>query len=85
MDTNNDGGPAFPGAFARLNSYNEVVERSFQNGMTLRDYFAAKAPPYPEMWFSDHCRNSGFIGEAHTIAAWAYHYADAMLAMRSAS
>ena len=43
MDVEKTGGAAFPGAFTRLNNYNEVVERSFQNGMTLRDYFAAKA------------------------------------------
>lgn len=65
----NDGGPAFPviTGHSSLNS----------SGMTLRDYFAAKAMQgvyaNPEL--------SGLTAE-HT-ATWAYAGADAMLAERN--
>ena len=86
----NDGGPAFPGAFTRLNNYNEVVERSFQNGMTLRDYIAAQA-------MQGFCANpsafapNGLNGWALVntdearLSDYCYCIADAMLAARSAS
>jgi len=67
-----DGGPAFP-VPAELCQDLTVHE---QRGMTLRDYFAAKAV-------------QGFIacpntrGEPNDIAAWCYQMADAMLAERS--
>ena len=53
------------------------------NGMSLRDYFAAKAPAYSEEWFQGYCKNKGFRGEPLARAAWNYAYADAMLAERA--
>ena len=66
MKTKNDGGPAFP--HSRLGSDHD--------GMTLRDYFAAKAMQglcaHPEMGHNPYVK----------IAEAAYHQADAMLAER---
>ena len=67
--TKNTGGPAFP--------LKEPMSNDFQ-GMTLRDYFAAKALQgmlaYPDEEATyDNC------------ACWAYQYADAMLEERGES
>jgi hypothetical protein len=43
MISKNTGGPAFPGPYASENGKIEVLWK--QQGMTLRDYFAAKAMP----------------------------------------
>ena len=61
MSYEKTGGPAFP-----------VKMGCFEDGMTLRDYFAAKAM-------------LGFITvevQRERIAEWAYEIADAMLAAR---
>ena len=68
MTKKNDGGPAFPVPNdANVNG---------QEGMSLRDYFAAKAMQglcaHPEMGHSPYVK----------IAEAAYHQADAMLAMK---
>ena len=67
-----DGGPAFP-VPAELCQDLTVQE---QRGMTLRDYFAAKA-----MQGFIACPNTR--GEPNDIAAWCYQMADAMLKERS--
>jgi hypothetical protein len=61
------GGPAFP----------LVTEKQIlHDGMTLRDYFAAKA--MAQLMF-----NSPVVqDDARTTASWAYEYADAMLKAR---
>ena len=63
MSTKNDGGPAFP-----IGSTPE----EWGNGMTLRDYFAAKALPVCMSEYSD----------PKNIAHAAYLIADAMLKAR---
>lgn len=63
--TPNDGGPAFPD------------DRS-QVGMSLRDYFAAKAMAAMLSIYEVH-HNAGET----EIAEWAYQQADAMLAVRA--
>lgn len=70
----NDGGPAFPEAgLSGLPNDQFVYGRS---GMTLRDYFAAKALG------SFLCRSS-YDNETFTQAATdAYRYADAMIKQR---
>ena len=69
MKTKNDGGPAFPHHFTQ-DSVGDC------KGMTLRDYFAAKAMQglcaHPEMGHNPYVK----------IAEAAYHQADAMLAAR---
>lgn len=72
----NDGGPAFP------NEGFQEPENLPQNGMSLRDYMAAKAMQAmvanPE---TDTGANS-VENAAKMISAWAYVIADAMLSAR---
>lgn len=75
MTTKHDGGPAFPAQpIYHYPDGSAIVHE--QGGMTLRDYFAAKAIQgilsvrLPE-------------GELHSAAQYAYSVADAMLAERS--
>lgn len=68
--SNNDGGPAFP-----IPGWKDDPDF---NGMTLRDYFAAKAM---QGWSSNPIPQDSSIQE---VAAWAYRQADAMLAARDA-
>ncbi|EOY8929354.1 hypothetical protein ABKU27_07235 [Enterobacter hormaechei] len=75
--TNNNGGPAFPVAGSE---HNYPIE-----GMTLRDYFAAKAlsgwlASYPES-----CTHPIVAGNADEVAKHSYMLADAMLRAREAS
>lgn len=62
----NTGGPAFP---------QPVNPSEYGRGMTLRDYFAAKAMA---AYWSD----PAVAGDYKTAAAWAYDMADAMLKAR---
>lgn len=74
--SNNTGGPAFPGPYANEQGNIEVLWK--QQGMTLRDYFAAKA-------LMGFCTTIGEItGEPFwgAIATDAYKMADAMLKER---
>ena len=79
--TKDTGGPAFP----TTPEHQERISGLGGPGMTLRDWFATHAPPMPEQWFKDSPRNIAdplwHWGEAS--AAWAFYYADAMLAERS--
>ena len=68
--SNNTGGPAFP---CDLTAYDEEVVKNFQ-GMTLRDYFAAKAII---AYHSD-----GKFSDSEDVANWCYNLADAMLEAR---
>lgn len=68
-----DGGPAFP--VPGLHDHEEF------NGMTLRDYFAAKAL---QPIISQEGTNQGVSGDL-VDAQRAYRYADAMLAAREKS
>ena len=74
MSNTNTGGPAFPGPYANENGNLEVLFK--QQGMTLRDYFAAKAM-------------QGLLAgkltstDLQLIANDCYAMADAMLAVRS--
>jgi hypothetical protein len=65
MNNTNTGGPAFP----------IVVGDQMTQGMTLRDYFAAKALAAP---YAHHESNPDIAAE------WAYQLADAMLKAREA-
>ncbi|RIQ51025.1 hypothetical protein [Bordetella avium] len=71
----NDGGPAFP--FAE-----QDTTHSISPGMTLRDYFAAKA--LPVVASASHTANSDYLNVRHydSAAEDAYAMADAMLAAR---
>lgn len=62
------GGPAFPAPAG--------VSHITEQGMTLRDYFAAKA--MAQLMLSSPVVQD----DARTTASWAYEYADAMLKAR---
>lgn len=66
-----DGGPAFPHAHE---------DYPFQHGMSLRDYFAAKAMA---AWIQTIGQNEGVTDD--NIARFAYEAADAMLKAREAA
>ncbi|PND34560.1 hypothetical protein C1I89_10290 [Achromobacter pulmonis] len=74
MNTINDGGPAF------LNVPDGAGDRwgTWDMGMTLRDYFAAKAMQ------GDIAAGADKRPDVADCAAWAYKMADAMLAARGA-
>lgn len=70
-----DGGPAFPRASSQI----------VQEGMTLRDYFAAKAM---QAQLAAHVTEDRFFGHAERlaeVARVAYQQADAMIKVRSVS
>jgi hypothetical protein len=76
MTTKDDGGPAFPLTADAIASEN----RDFHmQGMTLRDYFAAKALP---IWVQAHIEQSIDDLSKPEIARECYSYADAMLEER---
>jgi hypothetical protein len=76
MDKKNDGGPAFP-------TLAVLGDRALsEGGLTVRDYFAAKALPglIGRVWNAD-----GKLSGDEVIALWAqsaYAMADAMIAER---
>jgi hypothetical protein len=71
--TTETGGPAFP---AQVKFFDEPT-----TGMTLRDYFAAKAM---QGMLSANGDSNGYLEyEEETVAANAYKLADAMLRARS--
>lgn len=68
MTNRNTGGPAFP---------NATGDDRDNNGMTLRDYFAAKAMQGD---ISSYITGQGI--NAASLAKWSYEIADAMLKAR---
>lgn len=75
MSKENNGGAAFPVAGSDQNYPNE--------GMTLRDYFAAKAMPDLIAGYSRNQGSGPYLDASpDEIAYWAYRYADAMLKAR---
>ena len=76
MTRRNDGGPAFPAFLSKGSA-------SYNPGMTLREYFAAHAPPMPD-GIVDTLGVPGEIAEyrAGCEAVWRHLYADAMLLHR---
>ena len=76
MTTKTDGGPAFP--FGQISEVTgQPVNGFYDPGMTLRDYFAAKAM---QAAATNPSGADGFTFEQR--AEWAYQQADAMLAAR---
>lgn len=78
-----DGGPAFPREDYQTNGRDDG--KGGQQGMTLRDYFAAAALPdcftlVREMADAGICADSEFTAKA---AKYAYELADAMLRERA--
>jgi hypothetical protein len=73
-----NGGPAFP-ALRRLSSPSHDYIAESIDGMSLRDYFAAKALPSAYEWAA--AQNE--IDHWQLAASEAYSMADAMIAERS--
>jgi hypothetical protein len=73
MNKTNTGGPAFP-AFEHHPNYGQMLA---VGGMTLRDYFAAKA-----MQAILGRTDSRFTTDLAFVGGKAYQYADAMLSAR---
>lgn len=85
MTTINDGGPAFPGQWYDFQPLTgEQVVREQWGGMTLRDYFAAKA--MQTLLGSEYTSGHGLHeGWTRALAHESYMIADAMLRAREAS
>ena len=84
MSITNNGGPAFPCLEATVTGIDsdgqERIDTEAHGGMTLRDYFAAKAlAPMIENQTKGSCQ----YGNEQQIAARAYTFADAMIAERA--
>ncbi len=81
MSKNNNGGPAFARPYSKAGGFSDSANEHAQTGMTLRDYFAAKA-----------MQSILALGEAYDyeggtpveqLPRHAYALADAMLAERA--
>jgi hypothetical protein len=75
MNEINTGGPAFP--LSTVDPYDRSVTTC--NGMTLRDYFAAKAM---QAWMTGWATDRPSMLQADVMADKAYEAADAMLKAR---
>lgn len=77
-----DGGAAFP--CNALESRNGDIIIYATAGMSLRDYFAAKAPSPPDWWLNDlpDSAKCQLAQIANALSEWNYIYADAMLKAR---
>jgi len=74
------GGSAFPWTYYDRDSLGQIIPREHIEGMTLRDYFAAKA--LIGLVLSRQLPNASESANTETIAECAYSYADAMLKER---
>ena len=70
MSNTNTGGPAFPSGLIDPSTPEDAVQ-SLHNGMTLRDYFAAKAmqgmlacPVQPQSGADMYARDAYFVADA---------------------
>ena len=86
MSNTNTGGPAFPRAPFEYIDNSSGLDWAVreQSGMTLRDYFAAKAMQIIwDAYDKGYCGlNNNDAPNAEIIAEGAYQYADAMLSAR---
>jgi hypothetical protein len=92
MNTTKDGGPTFPGldytpGYGRSRPVvlpsGETIWEEHSSGMSLRDYFAAKA--LQGMLSADCEDKMAAWSNSDKAAAWSYEFADAMLAEREKS
>ncbi|QLG93732.1 hypothetical protein HZF02_18015 [Pseudomonas yamanorum] len=88
MSNQNNGGPAFPHvpeSFVYVPGQGKANIPGTDGGMSLRDYFAAKALPTAWTAFADgYFQADGWDSINEGVAVCAYQMADAMLAARSA-
>lgn len=77
--TDKNGGPAFARPFSKAGEYSDSIKHHAQEGMSLRDYFAAKvfaATITGGYWTADGC-------DSRHMAMMSYKHADAMLVARN--
>lgn len=79
MSETNDGGQAFP--TGRIHDSYGLIEREFEIGITIRDYFAAASLPF----IAERMKQTDMNFAYDVIAECAYEIADAMLAKRAAA
>ena len=75
--SNNNGGPAFPGIRIKQGDNYNAPAKIYYGGMTLRDYFAAKA------MHASMTADPANEADSDSHARWAYEMADAMLKARN--
>ncbi len=78
----NDGGPAFPRPIGEARGLHHRNWNMEQDGMSLRDYFAASALSGALASPGSMAINGQRVNEAYEWARWAYAVADAMIAQR---
>lgn len=84
MNKHNDGGSAFPCMPPQDTAAGSAVGYPHPGaGMSLRDYFAAHAPPPPEGWLRFEKKAGDLVQYAADLALWRRLYADAMLTERA--
>lgn len=86
MGTRPTGGPAFPCVDVAVTGISSDGEERFEtqahDGMTLRDYFAAKAPEVP-IWFDEGGDYQAPVKyKISRRVQWAFAWADAMITER---
>ncbi|CAM6665348.1 hypothetical protein RJO21_001657 [Enterobacter hormaechei] len=79
--SNKTGGPAFP----ELGNVGHNTDWQSESGMTIRDYFAAKAMHGYISTAGGPCIIGGLDGAEDELAKQSYKMADAMLRAREAS
>lgn len=77
-----DGGAAFPVLERSGVDRDEVTHYHVEGGMSLREYFAAHAPPKPET-FRPLIYARTEESEIDCLIRWQWHYADAMIRART--
>ena len=89
MSTDKTGGPAFPGydiledVYLKDHGKTETHRVLSSDGMTLRDYFAAKSlEGLLVAWYQTKDKNVMSDDKMGTFAYWAYGMADAMIVQR---
>lgn len=92
IDTINNGGPAFPGIRIEAGDNYNPPKQFHRSGMSLRDYFAAKAMlallTHHGGYTGDEAHQSSIpclredVLDVDSLAQYAYSQADAMLAER---
>lgn len=78
-----NGGPAFPREDYQANGHDRGFEKLGQEGMTLRDYFAAKAMQGWLASYGPSDKHPALNDSSDALAVISYQIADAMLEARN--
>jgi hypothetical protein len=87
MSSKENGGPAFARPFSKNGEFSDSQQNRSQEGMSLRDYFAAKALPAilqsDLMVAATRAAKARGLSPEQAVAMAAYEMADAMLQERA--